>query len=471
MLLSEANAIAIESEQMWLDILFRFRELKWKIQLARISGKEKSFMPELEQDGRFSEVREFGSVDDVPVPSSTELLDSPYKRFLVHYDFSQVERLALLLSLLPHWTPGLLNQYALNFRTQDGIIPELGLRKDERGAYHPTWATVFFLAGGTDLLKRSVYYHLLSPDHLFFRYRILVKPESQNGIPPTDSLILPEKETRELLTLGEVMKPEYSPEFPAKQITTEMSWDDLVLSPVTQRQVEEVKVWLRNKEKLRDELGLGKRMKPGYRILFHGSPGTGKTLTACLLGQFTDKHVFRVDLSMIVSKYVGETEKNLAKVFDKAEHSGWILFFDEADALFGSRTKVSSSHDRYANQEVSYLLQRIEDYNGIVILASNMKGNIDDAFMRRFSSVVHFPFPKSEERFQLWKKAMPEKLSLAKDVDMKKLADRYEMTGANITNIIAWCALVALEKGDMLVTEAMLRDGMARELAKEGRTL
>ncbi|HTF03752.1 MAG TPA: ATP-binding protein, partial [Bacteroidia bacterium] len=226
-----------------------------------------------------------------------------------------------------------------------------------------------------------------------------------------------------------------------------------------------------HRERLFTELGMGKRVKPGYKILFYGSPGTGKTLTACLLGQYTQKHVFRIDLSMIVSKYIGETEKNLSKVFDKAEHSDWILFFDEADALFGSRTKVSSSHDRYANQEVSYLLQRIEDYNGIVILASNMKGNIDDAFMRRFSSVVHFPFPKPEERLQLWQRAFPEKLAFSNEVDLKKISEKYEMAGGNITNIVAWCALMALENGDMQVTEAMLREGMARELAKEGRTL
>jgi SpoVK/Ycf46/Vps4 family AAA+-type ATPase len=250
-----------------------------------------------------------------------------------------------------------------------------------------------------------------------------------------------------------------------------MDWEDLVLAPSTRRQVEEVQVWLRQRERLMSELGMGKRLKPGYKILFYGSPGTGKTLTACLLGKYTKKQVFRIDLSMIVSKYIGETEKNLAKVFDKAEHSGWILFFDEADALFGSRTKVSSSHDRYANQEVSYLLQRIEDYNGIVILASNMKGNIDDAFMRRFSSVVHFPFPKPEERHQLWQKAFPEKLAFSGEVDLKKLSDKYEISGAHITNIVAWCSLMALEKGDYKITDGLLREGMARELAKEGRTI
>ena len=127
------------------------------------------------------------------------------------------------------------------------------------------------------------------------------------------------------------------------------------------------------------------------KILFIGEPGTGKKTLASLIGQQSGKEVYRIDLSMIVSKYIGETEKNLELVFAKAENKGWILFFDEADALFGKRTNVKDAHDKYANQEVAYLLQRIEDYNGLVIVATNMKNNIDDAFIRRFQTIISFP--------------------------------------------------------------------------------
>jgi SpoVK/Ycf46/Vps4 family AAA+-type ATPase len=127
------------------------------------------------------------------------------------------------------------------------------------------------------------------------------------------------------------------------------------------------------------------------KILFIGEPGTGKKTLASLIGQQSGKEVYRIDLSMIVSKYIGETEKNLELVFAKAENKGWILFFDEADALFGKRTNVKDAHDKYANQEVAYLLQRIEDYNGLVIVATNMKHNIDDAFTRRFQTIIRFP--------------------------------------------------------------------------------
>src|SRR4030095_7939978 len=143
------------------------------------------------------------------------------------------------------------------------------------------------------------------------------------------------------------------------------------------------------------------------RILFIGAPGTGKKIAASLIGQQLSKEVYKIDLSMVVSKYIGETEKNLELLFARAEDKGWILFFDEADALFGKRTNVRDAHDKYANQEVSYLLQRIEDYNGLIILATNMKNNIDDAFMRRFNSILKFPFPDANERYLIWKKSFP----------------------------------------------------------------
>ncbi len=400
------------------------------------------------------------------MPPQSEGGTGGYCWIVKSYALDGWERILLLLALIPHVQPDLLNPFITDKNIEYG-----GIKGTNHKGFLPTGQTALFLLGENDQSMQGALLEMLSHRHKFHEANILTLESAPRGEPELSGALVPSREIIDIVTRGHVRPPDFGNDFPAKRITTEMTWNDLVLSPITQRQVEEVKIWTRNREKLMTELGMGKRMKPGYKILFHGAPGTGKTLTACLLGQYIEKYVFRIDLSMIVSKYIGETEKNLSKVFDKAEHADWILFFDEADALFGSRTKVSNSHDRYANQEVSYLLQRIEDYSGIVILASNMKGNIDDAFMRRFSSVVHFPFPKSEERLLLWKKALPEKLSLAAEVDMKKLAERYEMSGANITNIIAWCALMALEKNDMQVTEGMLREGMSRELAKEGRTL
>lgn len=173
-------------------------------------------------------------------------------------------------------------------------------------------------------------------------------------------------------------------------LDTEQSWKELALDKEATTQIGEIKNWLKQSPAININRRLIKKIKPGFRALFYGPPGTGKTSTAALIGKELNKEVYKIDLSQVVSKYIGETEKNLDLVFASANGKGWILFFDEADALFGKRTDVKDSHDRYANQEVSYLLQRMEDYNGLVILATNMKSNIDDAFTRRFNAVIRF---------------------------------------------------------------------------------
>src|SRR6202012_489898 len=196
-----------------------------------------------------------------------------------------------------------------------------------------------------------------------------------------------------------------------------MEWEDIVLDDLVMAQVEEINTWLEHGDTLMNDWGLLKKIKPGYRALFYGPPGTGKTLTATLIGKASGRDVYKVDLSMIVSKYIGETEKNLSKIFDIAQYKNWILFFDEADALFGKRTAASSSNDRHANQQTAYLLQRIEDFPGIVILATNLKANMDDAFTRRFQAMIHFNMPTAEERYQLWNNAFSETCTLHPDID------------------------------------------------------
>lgn len=173
-------------------------------------------------------------------------------------------------------------------------------------------------------------------------------------------------------------------------LDTGQSWKELALDKEALTQVAEIKNWLKQSASININRSLKKKMKPGFRALFYGASGTGKTSTAALIGKELNKEVYKIDLSQVVSKYIGETEKNLELVFASAKDKDWILFFDEADALFGKRTDVKDAHDRYANQEVSYLLQRMEEYNGLAILATNMKSNIDPAFTRRFNAIIHF---------------------------------------------------------------------------------
>lgn len=461
---------SVLAEFEWLNHCFNLRGIQHLAIEQRASKIEGDKLSERLGKEELEIMVKYKSMHDLPPPVYRNFSD-PFSDLLQSLNLSFAERFVLALALAPHIKPELLDRFLSagnnGFHTARGGVTGKGSHQ----GFMATGQTAIFLFAGDDPARRLDILRVFDPEHIFRKRHLLWLEDVPQGEPRMNGRIIISREIVDIATIGYVLPPDISSDFPAKRITTEMEWDDLVLSPVTKRQVEEVKLWLKHRERLMDELGMRKRIKPGNKILFYGAPGTGKTLTAQLLGKFIQKDVFRIDLSMVVNKYIGETEKNLAKVFDKAEHSNWILFFDEADALFGSRTKTDSANDRYANQEVSYLLQRIEEYDGVVILASNMKANIDQAFMRRFTSVVSFPFPKSEERQQLWQKAIPGKLSISEEVSLKTLSEKYEVSGANITNIVAWCALMALEKGDNRVTEGMLREGMARELAKEGRTI
>jgi SpoVK/Ycf46/Vps4 family AAA+-type ATPase len=236
-------------------------------------------------------------------------------------------------------------------------------------------------------------------------------------------------------------------------------------------QLNEIETWVTHHQKLMKEWGMERILKPGYKSLFYGPPGTGKTTTAALLGKKTNRDVYRIDLSQMVSKYIGETEKNLAKLFDRAENKEWILFFDEADALFGKRTSTRDAHDRYANQQISYLLQRIEDYDGLVVLATNLKGNIDDAFMRRFQSTINFPMPTAEERFKIWDNGFSKSVELDKTIDLMEIAKKYEISGGAIINIIQHCSLRALGRDSNLINQNDIIEGIRREYHKNRRTL
>lgn len=184
----------------------------------------------------------------------------------------------------------------------------------------------------------------------------------------------------------------------AQQLTTELSWDDLVLPQDTLEQIHEIERWINRCNSLFQHWEKGNKVKPGFKTFFFGPNGTGKSLAATLLGKYTDREVFKIDLSLIISKYIGETEKNLGTLFEKARSQDWILFFDEADALFSKRISIKDARDRYANQEVSYLLQRIEECQGLVILSSNFKGDIEEAYLRRFDLTIYFPESKTEEK-------------------------------------------------------------------------
>jgi len=376
----------------------------------------------------------------------------------------------LVLALVPHLQPDLFSKLIAEHLPEGGEFPEFGGVKvgGHRGIL-PTGETAQFILAGDDLEKRLAVQHILSADHWFWQKRILWLEPVREGEPVMSGRLILNPEIVEEITVGRVSKPRFSADFPAEYIETKMDWDDVVLHPNTLRQIREIENWIKHNDTLLNDWGMGKRIKPGYRALFYGPPGTGKTLTATLLGKHTGKDVFRIDLSRVVSKYIGETEKNLSKLFDRAENQNWILFFDEADALFGKRTEIRDAHDKYANQEVAYLLQRIENYNGLVILASNQRANIDDAFVRRLQNIIQFPLPRPEERYELWQKTFPRQIVIADDIDWQYIAARHELTGAGILNVTHFCAIDVLAKKTSRLELTDLEEAIQREYIKEGK--
>lgn len=257
----------------------------------------------------------------------------------------------------------------------------------------------------------------------------------------------------------------------ADKISTPYSWSDLVLPPEPMRQLQEISQQVQHRARVLDEWGFGPKlaMGTGLHALFTGPSGTGKTMSASIIANELGLDLYRIDLSSIVSKYIGETEKNLAEIFREAETSHAILFFDEADALFGKRTEVKDSHDRYANLEVSYLLQRMEAYTGITILASNLRQNLDDAFVRRIHFIITFSAPDVVERARIWQKIWPKNVPLDEDIDIDFLAQRISVTGGNIRNIALAAAYLAAEDG--VVTMQHIFRATEREYQKVGKLL
>lgn len=396
--------------------------------------------------------------------------DSSLYHFLAEHQPNVEEYTILLLALVPHIAPNFIDLVIQQYLPNGGEFTEIG---GVKGNYHrgtlPTGETALFIIAGNNIAARMQAAYYFSPDHFFAKEGILSLENVKDGEPRMSGKLILQPEYVDLFTTGEISKPTFGPDFPAKLVSTKMDWEDLVLNDIVMQQVNDIKVWLDHNNTLMQDWGMAKVIKPGYRALFYGPPGTGKTLTATLLGRQFGMDVYRIDLSQIVSKYIGETEKNLEKIFIKAEHKNWILFFDEADALFGKRSNVQNAHDKYANQEVSYLLQRVEDFPGLIILASNYKSNIDQAFVRRFNIIVKFTAPNAAERLKIWQQSVPAKARLAKDVDLINIADRYELSGSSIIGVVHYASLQAIHKSDGVIQKDAIIEGITREYEKEER--
>lgn len=377
------------------------------------------------------------------------------------------EKVTLMLALMPHLYPQALDILFVNNKSFERPYTEFGGWKGmSHGGFLPTGETVTFILAGEDVEGRSAVVQLFDKSHWLYTRNLLRLEGSGDGEPFLSGQLRASDELLSRVLHGREYKPDYSMGFPAKRVVTSLEWDDLVLDYQVEIQLEEINAWITGHRTIMEGWGLSRILKAGYRSLFYGPPGTGKTLAATLLGKRNGMDVYRVDLSMIVSKYIGETEKNLARIFDLAENRDWILFFDEADALFGKRTSAQSSNDRHANQEVAYLLQRIEDFPGTVLLATNLRTNIDEAFARRFQSMVYFPMPDERTRRELWQKMLPQEWTPQGREEMIAAAATEELAGGAMTNVIRSCALHLLVSGKSVLDKAVLMEAVGKEKQK-----
>ncbi|MDE1474198.1 ATP-binding protein [Xenorhabdus bovienii] len=256
----------------------------------------------------------------------------------------------------------------------------------------------------------------------------------------------------------------------AQRITPKRSLKDLLVSDEVAQQIQEILMAIKYREQIlaggfKDKIGYG----TGISALFYGDSGTGKTMAAEVIADCIGVDLIKVDLSTVVNKYVGETEKNLSRIFDLAEQDAGVLFFDEADALFGKRSETKDAQDRHANIEVSYLLQRLENFPGLVILSTNNRSHLDSAFNRRFTFITRFTYPDENTRKEMWQTIWPKNIKVSQNVDFNELAQRTSVTGANIRNIALLSSFFAAGEGNNEINNENIEIALARELAKMGR--
>jgi len=397
---------------------------------------------------------------------------SHYAALVRDYNLTNDERLTILLAAMPHLRPNLLDVFFTKNAHFDRPFSEFGGATNKKhSGFIPTAQTLYFLLGKGAVENRYRVEQILNALHPLVMNDFVRLEQIEASEPFLSRALLTSEEFINYLFTGKQAGPETSEAFPAKRVTTHLQWQDLVVSNEVRDEIALIQQWIDSEHELMQCDVFRKHIKPGYRALFYGPPGTGKTLTACLVGKATNMEVYRVDLSLIVSKYIGETEKNLARLFDLAEKKKWILFFDEADALFGKRTQTSSSNDRYANQEVSYLLQRIEYFPGVIILASNLKENMDEAFTRRFQSSVYFPMPDAQQRLALWRQFFTGHFQASANLQLGQIAEKYELSGGSAINVFRYAVLRAISRQSNQIELEDIMKGLQKEYQKYGKTI
>ncbi|WP_299494683.1 ATP-binding protein [uncultured Shewanella sp.] len=409
----------------------------------------------------FKQEVNYSSVFDITKPDLQCSL-SNFAQWVMKHGLDFEARLILILALVPVLKPKILdvltcqNELTLRPFTEFACV-------EDNGTWYATGETVSFLLGGDSLRYRIQVQSILQAKGTRGLLGILSLTATEIDPLLMKSPIRVQPSYIQSLITSQVYRPELLTGFCATKMESALSWQDLVLPSSVVEPLKDIQFWAQQGKTLLDDWGLMNKLRPGFRALFYGPPGTGKTMTACVLGKSISYPVYRIDLSKIISKYIGETEKNLEHIFTLAENKNWILFFDEADALFGKRTQASGANDQFANQNVAYLLQRIECFSGLSLLATNFKDNLDDAFFRRFESVIYFPLPSVDERLCLWRQGFSSQSTLESTIKLELIASEYPLSGAEIMNAIRYASLQALRRGSSEIMHADLLEGVRRQ--------
>ncbi|EAY26521.1 ATP-binding protein [Microscilla marina] len=441
---------AVLNEMSWLDSVIRHR------------------INELNDENKAVSI-----ADIAPVPIHSQ--DTHYQQFVHTQAFDVPERLLLALGIARSTFPQVFKPLVKVYKNVDKQYEFGGILEAGSNRFIPTLRTLFFLLSGSDL-QDQFYHHLsFTHQHVLFEHNIMkIEADGRKERAFDEDLLYQAIKLTDAhlkYFLGDPAPTLDSDlDFPATLLQTNKTFDDLVLPDKIIKQLHGPMNYIRNYEKLMQKEDTGGKIKPGYVILLYGKPGTGKTMTASVMGNYLGIEVYYLNLSRVVSKYIGETEKNLEKVFNRLEKKLCILFVDEADALFGKRTEVKDSKDRYANQEVAYLLQRVERFSGVVILATNHDENMDEAFTRRILTHIHVPLPDTNACRLLWERSIPASFKYEYKALPQQLGDEFALTGGNISNIIKQACLKAEDLGtDILSYEDHLKEFIEYEFIKERR--
>lgn len=444
----ETNIQALAGSIIWVEELMRMR------------------MKELEGGSR-TDIEEYADkIDKTYLTQKTS-----FYRLLDEYNNSYVEYLLVSLGFTAWFRPKSLFELAKTKPDSTELYSETGLISNKAAnKYIPTLQTAIFLLAGTNISKQA-FYHGILLDHTLFKDQVLHlrKPSAYHNF-PNDFILEIDLSYYNFLLNGKKPRYDSSPDFPATLLETEKEFEDLILKESTSIQLDTIMQYAANRSSLYGREGVAHKIKPGLLAMLYGPPGTGKTFTVAVMSKKLGIDAYRIDLSRVISKYIGETEKNLEKIFERLSDKNCILFFDEADALFGKRTEVSDAKDRYANQEVAYLLQRVENFPGLVILASNYKQNLDKAFKRRILVSIYLAPPDAEERLTLWNNGLPEYFKYVPDNLPVMLAEKHPFTGANIDNIIKLSCITAESEKTNEITLQIMEPFIKQEYNKEGFT-